>query len=345
MTKRIPCIDGIRGLCAVLVMLYHYQTWSFPVTTASLSAIMTFFGLYCVEIFYIVSGFSLAYVYQNTNLLNFSNWKTFIIKRYCRLAPLFIFLCIITLITLKPHQLMSIPLWKLALNFSVLFGFFQPSLSLLVAGWSIGVEIVFYSLLPFILYTRAAQRHWWMIISAIFIVLFAFIESSSVSETAQSWKIYSNPLNHLLFFTFGVCAEQWWKEGKYAVKNPQFFWLVSLGVILFVGVLFVDPVSLQIQWCRVILSGYSCYLFWVLLNRQSTALSASFFVYLGNISYSLYLIHPIIYFRVVSQIPSLWIRNLLGISLVLVLSTLSYRYLEIPFMNLGRKQRLALSPS
>ncbi|MDE3038198.1 MAG: acyltransferase [Pseudomonadota bacterium] len=73
---RLHMLDGLRGICAISLMFYHMLSWN----GAALFQIGTF-GVY---FFYVLSGFSLWYVYAGRPLAP-DMLKTFFIARVARI--------------------------------------------------------------------------------------------------------------------------------------------------------------------------------------------------------------------------------------------------------------------
>src|SRR6185369_7058906 len=83
---RIPCLDGLRGLAALAVVLFHFNIFFLP------QARLPFVGhaYLAVDFFFILSGFVMAHVYGH---LLASNWRVHALQfgraRFARLYPLF----------------------------------------------------------------------------------------------------------------------------------------------------------------------------------------------------------------------------------------------------------------
>jgi len=88
--NRIPCLDGLRGLAALAVMLFHFNYFFLP--QARLTAIVPFVSraYLAVDLFFLLSGFVMAHVYGS---LLASNWRVHAVQfaraRFARLYPLF----------------------------------------------------------------------------------------------------------------------------------------------------------------------------------------------------------------------------------------------------------------
>lgn len=66
MNNRFISLDYIRGICAILIMLYHYTYFILNIKYESDSFIMRM-GFYAVSMFYILSGTTLFLVYHKTD--------------------------------------------------------------------------------------------------------------------------------------------------------------------------------------------------------------------------------------------------------------------------------------
>ncbi len=81
---RYEILDGLRGVAAIIVVLYHLVE-CYP----SLSAIMFAHGFLAVDLFFALSGFVIGYAYDDR--WNKMNLKTFFKRRITRLHPMVIF--------------------------------------------------------------------------------------------------------------------------------------------------------------------------------------------------------------------------------------------------------------
>lgn len=94
---RLISLDGIRGLAMILVFLNHinpsYIVNLFPTSLQILIPTIFSSGVLGVSFLFILTGFLMAYIYPNP-----SNKLLFLQKRYTRIFPLFVTMCIVTLI-------------------------------------------------------------------------------------------------------------------------------------------------------------------------------------------------------------------------------------------------------
>jgi peptidoglycan/LPS O-acetylase OafA/YrhL len=84
--RRIPSLDGLRGLAAIAVMEFHFNIFFLP------QARLPYLGraYLAVDLFFLVSGFVIAHVYGRALALDWrAHWRNFAIARFARLYPVF----------------------------------------------------------------------------------------------------------------------------------------------------------------------------------------------------------------------------------------------------------------
>jgi exopolysaccharide production protein ExoZ len=181
MLMRIVTLDWLRGLMALSIMFYHLVYWY--ITPLPSNNPLGRLGIYGVSIFFLLSGLSMAIVYNNY-LKNIRDIVNFYLRRIFRIWPL---LWIATILTLLPQFLATGYYdWKIIfLNLTTLFGFYRPTNNIATGAWSIGNEMVYYALTPFIFYFYNKQKKMGNILCLIAIGI-ALIFAFSIIETEQS---------------------------------------------------------------------------------------------------------------------------------------------------------------
>ncbi|HKB55248.1 MAG TPA: acyltransferase, partial [Ramlibacter sp.] len=89
--NHFEALDGWRGLCACLVVLFHFHGYS-PIYSAGLIRDSYLF----VDFFFVLSGFVIAWNYQ-TRLHSWRDVRQFLVLRVGRLYPLHIFVLFVFL--------------------------------------------------------------------------------------------------------------------------------------------------------------------------------------------------------------------------------------------------------
>lgn len=206
--RRIASLDYLRGVMALSVMVYHYAVWS-GVELAS-DSLLSKLGIYAVAIFYILSGLSLAIVY-NGRINTKTDITQFFVRRIFRIVPLFWISVVSTLLlgyfgAFFNNESFHVDNFRLFLNFSLLFGFIEPTAYLSTGAWSIGNEVVFYTVFPFLFLLSTQYKQaipFALIISAVLGAIFSAYLINSSQTLSDQWAIYINPLNQIFFFFGG----------------------------------------------------------------------------------------------------------------------------------------------
>jgi exopolysaccharide production protein ExoZ len=341
--NRIHNLDYLRGIAALGIIIFHYLSWT--IGEFESNTILGRIGIYGVSVFYILSGLTLYHVY-NTNLdLKFHQLTKFYKKRFLRIFPLLWLVCIFTILLFN-----NIPNWvDIVLNFTGLFGFFKWSTYIATGTWSIGNELVFYLFFPFYLWLLNYKK-----VIAIFVTIivfliyiyFAFILLNKNLMLTQNWHDYVNPLNQLFLFTSGMLIGVFF--ANYKSKNLVYLLILSLGILLFTlfpaegnPINIVTGINRLVFTLASILICLGFYKFeWELPQLIQFPLKK-----LGNISYSVYLLHPLLYALVGFGNNHLkqdgfgfneTIRLLLSFFSTIIVSHLVYTYFEKYFMRFGK---------
>lgn len=292
-------------------MIYHYFLFSGFKQTIILEK----FGLYAVAIFYILSGLTLSVVYSGRKI-GFS----YVASRVTRIFPLLWLASIGTMIVSQYWPGTRVVL----LNFTGLFGFIDPTAYISTGAWSIGNELTFYALFPLLLIKKL---YWplFALLGAAFVYFAFFLIKSDVSLTDQ-WATYINPLNQAFLFAIGV--------GMARVKQ-KVNWMLFLfaGIVLFIFYPAVSKSDLVTGVSRLMMTvsvALICFAFYKAPTSQIKPLSM-----MGEASYSIYLLHPIVW-AVVTQVISSY-QVPVSIALTLIASYFTFHYFEKALHEWGKE--------
>ncbi|WP_338660198.1 acyltransferase [Pseudomonas bubulae] len=341
--KRIEGLDYLRGLMALSVMVYHYISWgSGPIGSEYLIGKL---GIYAVSMFYILSGLSLGLVYYG-RITSAGDVGSFIIKRIFRIFPLFWLVLTATMLaSILGGKAGELDLYKVFLNYSLLFGFVDPSAYFNIGAWSIGNEMVFYAILPLV-FLLSVRFVWALPLTILFSLLagvyFAVYYLGSDRSLVEQWGTYINPFNQLFLFMGGVALGVYGKMIRVTGFVSIVILLTSFLVFCFYPVA-GDSISIVTGVERFIFS-FSCMAFVAgiyFLNPSFKAAPAKVLGFFGSACYSIYLLHPVVAKVVVGLAVKLGLGAAAGYTAsalaTLALSWLVFDYLEKPMMNAGKK--------
>ncbi len=341
--NRLYNLDYLRGLAAFGIMIYHYMSWTYGNFTAE--TFMGRVGVYGVSIFYILSGLTLYHVYSYKMKPSMEDVISFFKKRIFRIFPL---LWLVTILAILLSR--KIPNFKdLSLNLSGLFGFVRWDKYFSTGAWSIGNELVFYVFFPiFILFIKKFKPLFILLSFVIFglYLYFAFSILRPDVGLSEQWKNYVNPLNQVFLFLCGFLISLLLQEKK---MKTQYI----LPVLLFAFGLFIsypvegDNIHLVTGFNRLIFTAACCIicLCFFKLTYQLPAFIHTPLSMLGEASYSVYLLHPIVWSiaTIATKLFSQYVFNIpdilklcLSVIVTLVVSYYVYQRFEKYFMKLGR---------
>jgi peptidoglycan/LPS O-acetylase OafA/YrhL len=234
------------------------------------------------------------------------------------------------------------------LNYSLLFGFVDPAAYLTTGAWSIGNEMVFYALFPVILLLAQRSAFALPLIALVTVALAGYFASYALDETlllSAQWSIYINPLNQLFLFVAGILIGAYGRDFE---PGPR---LRQVGIGLLVGSLLVfeftpasgNLIRIVTDWNRLILSAASILIVAAvfLLKPKLWQTPSRLLGFLGQGCYSIYLLHPVVALPIVFAFARLGFENVAGyivsIFATLVLSHYTFKYLEQPMMEAGKR--------
>lgn len=343
--NRILGWDLLRGLCALAVGGYHLLMWLDLGNFHS-------FGSYGVYLFFVLSGASLMYTYGgNLEERNF-DFKKFLLLRYFRLAPLYILLMLLVLPwkIIKEGATIAL-LKKFILNSFFVFGFFDPAASsMLVGGWSLGIEAIYYLLFP-LLGFLVIRGKWAFVVFFVLLLVQAWWVSSTVGSQGgyqENIVALHQPQAFVAYF-FGGCFIGYLRRKEIIplLSNQTVGVLVAGG---FLAIAAINPTNAgdELLGVRGVVGFCVCVLLvWLIGGLRLENRFAKAAEFLGDATYGLYLIHPVLFFGMAWVIlpkvgwgdPLTWSQGsrwglvLLVLALAVALALFSERFFEKPIRN------------
>jgi peptidoglycan/LPS O-acetylase OafA/YrhL len=341
-----PEINGLRALAILSVLIYHSEFTLFGHTIAK-------GGFLGVDIFFVISGYLITRILINeiyiTNKINFYN---FIERRARRILPaLFIVFIVTSLVSyfyLLPNNYLSLSKSILASVFFVSNIYFystniayeSTSLTMqpLLNTWSLGVEEQFYLIVPTLLLVLYKYLRKYLFIIFYFFVFISFILCVVQTDGKQINNFY---LIAPRFWEIGVGSLLSFIEFKKGRVNSimlnitmPIIGIALLGYCIIFFNIYENPHPSIFTLIPII--GTSLII--IFSNGRSDIvgkiLSMKLIVFIGLISYSLYLWHyPILVFAngIIGDLSS--INKVFLIILMFAISVISYKYIETPFRN------------
>ena len=349
----IPPIDGLRAIAVFAVLLFHLGLKWIPG------------GFLGVDLFFVISGYVITrLILDSIESANGLDLREFYWARVRRLYPGLIALIVGTLVIcaiVAPDAITRIfsdlPFVLTGSNNWHLVSLHQDYFAttgrppLLQHTWSLAVEAQFYAIWPFILYfiwrkygKKNVARAALLIAILSGIALFLFSLKVESANTARISHIYSGSDTHSLgLFLGSALAVSWIPRNLTAnISQRAQDFIDGIGVFGFFGLLvcflFVNETNATLYRAAFPLAGiFGCAAIVSLVHpasRFAPILSSRVLMWIGHRSYGIYLWHWVI-FQVTRPSVDLAAGSAIALDaarilLVLALSDISLRYIEIP---------------
>lgn len=340
-------LDALRGVAILSVIVFH----AFIIRPFQGPWWMRFVGQGAqgVGLFYIVSALTLALSWQHRQTVDQFPSQAFWVRRFFRIAPVFYLMLLVSALfttgnpTVVPASMKEhIFTWANFLtHVTFTFGWlpwFQNSW--IGVEWSIGVEMTFYAIFPWLirhLYPRL--RTWqWLAIGAGSALAWPWI-------LRHLWFAWPSWANSFLLWTFPVQLI-WFGAGFAIVSLPLrpekkhwallwLLWAVWLGWHPWM------PHAANLLW--VLPNFLLVWLTWHDHPGMRILTHSRLLQWIGTRSYSLYLIHWFVLSKV-SNFPwanphttrAFWLRLGVAFPISIALADLSYRFVEKPGIHAGK---------
>ncbi len=345
---RFKSIDALRGIAALLVLLLHVsQVFLQSKKIAATGVGMLDFikvidlGRIGITIFFIISGFVICKSFNSKE----KELKSFVIKRFFRLYPLFWFSLIVGAFVLWPIGKQHLDLGILAGNATMIPAFLgQP----FVIGlyWTLETELLFYILMS-ALYFFGVLRNSTVILGLTLLCYAALVIFMFVPAIQPSLPHWMATPYHLSLMLLGVSMRYAFEEREDEARLSRRR-IATLHLLLLLAIPFYIIASYLLRGIDANLPDAIAYLIGIsifVIGLKALRSAPSYLVYLGTISYSIYLLHPIVFTLVrkaVLQVPALYglhISFYLAICTVLtiIFSALTYKFIEAPANAIGKK--------
>lgn len=318
--QHFNCIQALRGITALFVALEHVRFLSC--------------GAFGVDIFFIISGFMAMFATHDDT-------KHFLKKRIIRIYPLYSLITLGTffLILIFPglfHLSEANPCYLvkslLFIPFEISPGIIQP---LVRVGWTINYEMLFYLL--FFVSFRISHKYRGLICSGLLCLLVLLGHALPMENTYLTF--YGNCIQ--LEFMLGILTYYMVRK-LYAICEGNSY--VPLLSYLSIPVVLAFFLFLAITKQQTDISGLGRILHWGLpaffivlctFVMNSFITMPKFMVYLGNISFSIYLLHyyPLMFidrkiFSFETYSPKGMLFVISGLLIVILISSISYVLIE-----------------
>lgn len=300
---RFDWLQAMRGIAALGVVLTHarYQLQYTPLWGAAEAWLLP--GAAGVDLFFVISGFIMAYTTRHDRG-GLETARAFMLKRIARIWPAYAIITLATLLLTFKVQALSDPDLGLRFLKSILFipvdfhGLYAPQT--LIQGWTLNYEVYFYGVLAVSLLLgpwRWAAFFGWFVLSLVIVPLAFGAQSLTSPYLAfvnapypfDYMTVATNPI--IWEFVGGVVVGLIFNS-RFRIRSVIVSWIIILAAIVLSLICIFDPLNshgpTQWGWSFVLLV-----LAFALASKEIDIKIPAFMVLLGNMSYTLYLVHLI----------------------------------------------------
>ena len=344
----MPQLDTLRTIAIAMVLFEHWLP-------AGIVSRIIPFGMLGVTLFFVLSGFLITLILLQSKLISeemntgiFHSLKQFYIRRTLRIFPIYYFTIIILLI-LNIENIRAIYPWFIFYASNIYFYLIHNWAGSISHLWTLAVEEQFYIIWPVIILFTPKKYLFKVITGIILIGPFTRAFLFSLSDKTDMTAVFIHILTPTCMDCFGLGAILAYyrifvdKAFVFKSRNAMIFFV--LNILSIIILLMFDESIFSMFFFRFNVS----LIFLFLIAKVSvgfTGVLKSVFenktlMYLGKISYGLYLFHnfiPMIYSSLsLPPIHNSILRFFVMSAILIFISSLSWFLIEKPINNLKKR--------
>jgi peptidoglycan/LPS O-acetylase OafA/YrhL len=232
--------------------------------------------------------------------------RRFYLQRFARIAPLFYLVLAVDLVLQRPAAPLT---WHTLLeNLTFTFALDHPNYALVIGGWSIGLEMLFYASFP--LLALAFRSSIALAIATLASIALAWSHGAHVVEPAADaarFNAYVAIQNHAFAFLLGGWIAKLARLARARLRLPVACALLASGIAAWIarGPIVIDhfDVVLGAQRAAYVAAAMACVVLAV-CTEVSSARVRAWLEGFGELSYPVYLLHPVIWVLCSEWLPA-----------------------------------------
>lgn len=324
--RRLPELDALRGIAAMLVLLFHYS-YQYPRLFPDQTG-LSFRWQWAengIWLFFAISGFVICMTLARTQC-----WTDFVWARLSRLYPVYWAAMALTVVAvaLSGETALDIPIADKIANLTMFHSLIGRA-SVDPVYWTLAVELAFYICMLALFVTGLLAR--------LEIVVATWLALSAL-QMATGWLPFRIEqllvLRYFPFFAIGIIFYRF-HIGALTFRRLM-LWQIVLALVA--GIAGAEATLVA----AVIIAT-----FWLMLEGRLSALSTPVLLWLGAVSYPLYLVHQNIGYVVIHQLGlrsvNVELAALIAAAVTLLLAHLLHQFVEDPAQRWLRQRKPVLA--
>ena len=343
----LDSLTSLRFFAALTVFTWHLRGL---VTLPLVNWVQT--GYIGVSFFYVLSGFIMAYVYtEKLHDGNSRSIKQFYMSRVAKLWPVHLLTFVLSLplvFVFGQYIVSSHPDGRLlgaALTNLTLTQAWVPdsgfNFSFNGVAWSLSVEVFFYAVFPAIIYGFGRVRHVLTVKRLVMMMCVLWVITmliyASIPAAMDDWRFYILPIARLPDFLMGILAGLVFlkiRQGQVTIfkkgRGTRYELAVLIVLAAMLGVSGLLPQSIRFSIWLLPLWACMIFVFAQQSGRISHLLTWRPLVFMGEASFSFYMIHQLVIRYVSLEHWAPIVTVLVSLVAALILSGLIYVIFEEP---------------
>lgn len=326
--RQVNIIDSLRSFAAISVCLFHFVCTTIGLEYPAMMSAIIAYGQNGVLVFFVISGFIIPWsmYYKNYHL---GSMLKFMAKRLIRLEPPYLasilLILIIAFIKTRFHigvnSTEEITAARIGLHFGYLINFFPGYKWLNNVYWTLAIEFQYYLLMSF-LYLLFVHKSLWLRVAA-YLLCFG-----------MAWLVPDASLSHFPayapLFLFGISVFQY---------KANIVGMLECGSIMIACFVYNYAAMSTVAACFGLTTALVILFF--------SEIKIPVLDWLGKMSYSMYLIHPVIGAAVINTLSryahttgTKLLILVAGLIVTFVSSYIMYLLIEKPSKKLSSKIKL-----
>lgn len=360
--KRIFGLDFLRAMAISLVVASHATYILFPKSEHSIITLVRILGAIGVDLFFVLSGFLIGRILLKTilnNKVKFTDLLLFWKRRWLRTLPNYFLILILNI------GLSVIFGYLIPENIASYFLFFQnvnaPHPDFFTEAWSLSIEEFAYLFLPFILYLglfllkKTNKGKLFFNVTLLTIALLMLLKINYYFKTdVSSYKEWSSTYRKVVIYRLDAIYLGF-LMAYLAQMKTTLIKRYKIGFAVF-GLVLLAVLHVLVYWFALLPQTHLWFFVFIYLNIVGLSLmlmlpcfselnyqgiGVKFIQFISKTSYSIYLINYSIvlltlkhYFDFINlSFVNRTAVLILFLGITLVLSTLVYRFFELPILN------------
>lgn len=341
--SRLTFIDGTRGIAALCVLASHLLEVFFP-ESRSWSRTSFNLGEVGVVAFFLVSGFVIPLSLERSRSV-----PAFGVGRIFRIYPLYLAALVASvglawtgIAPFVDHVGSSPSRFWLTHLLMIQEYAGEGRLNMVEGSWTLTLEMVWYTGIAFLFLLGLNRK-------TRFLALAAALGVAALA--AASWSLDRRlPMGRICLLQSCVVGMVFFRAYQREMKvREAVLWLAlnmaATGLAIWTSFGHFQHKEYAFScvgpsW----LAGYALF-FGFFFARESRLAKSWLLDYIGEISYSVYLLHPLVLYTISALFGANWLTLLLSVAISLPAAHFSYHYIEIPAIHLGKRLLARMHPA